>query len=186
MESLLALLFLGSLILLIIGFFNPKTSLFWDKNERTKKKSRLVYGGLTILFFILFGAVSDKTTKNTNQNFIDNVESEAAPNYTEPKVVQPDPVSDSLTQVREAIAQKEVIEEAEVLEKLKARAKRDWPNDYSTQEFWINEEIEDYRYMRTIPNDAIKRQAQRDWPLDFSTQKFWYNEQIEAKERLGN
>ena len=71
-----------------------------------------------------------------------------------------------------------------VLQKLKAKAKRDWPNDYSTQEYWINEEIEDYRFMKTVPNDAIKRQAQRDWPLDFTTQKYWYNEQIDAKQRL--
>jgi hypothetical protein len=185
MESLLALLFLGSLILLIIGFFNPKTSLFWDKGERTKKKSRFVYGGLTILFFILFGVVSDKNKENTNENFIENVQSEPMP-HNQPEVEQNNSVSDSIAQVRESIRTKDAQEEAEIVQKLKAKAKRDWPNDYSTQEFWINEEIEAYRYMKTIPNDAIKRQAQRDWPLDFSTQKFWYNEQIEAKERLGN
>ena len=34
---------------------NNGTSLFWDKKERTRKKSAIVYGGLTVLFFILFG-----------------------------------------------------------------------------------------------------------------------------------
>lgn len=86
MESLFALLFLSSLILLIIGFFNPKTSLFWDKKERTKRKSRLVYGGFTVLFFILFGVVSDKNKENTNENFIENVQTETSPQRQQPEV----------------------------------------------------------------------------------------------------
>jgi hypothetical protein len=68
MDSLFAFLLLASFILLIIGFFSPKTSLFWDKKERTRKKSGLIYGGLIILFFILFGAVSDPEDINTASN----------------------------------------------------------------------------------------------------------------------
>lgn len=76
-------------------------------------------------------------------------------------------------------------EEQSLLEKLKARAKKDWPDDYTTQEYWINEQIDAYHYMQTIPNDdKIKKKAQRDWPLDYITQKYWYNEQIDAKARL--
>ena len=71
-----------------------------------------------------------------------------------------------------------------IREKLKAKAKKDWPDDFTTQEYWVNEEMEAYKYMKTIPDGSIKRKAQHDWPLDFSTQKFWYNEQIEAKERM--
>lgn len=71
-----------------------------------------------------------------------------------------------------------------IIEKLKEKAKRDWPNDYTTQEYWINEQIKAYEYMLTIEKNSIKSKAQRDWPLDYSTQKFWYNEQIEARERL--
>lgn len=75
--------------------------------------------------------------------------------------------------------------EKKIIEKLKAKAKRDWPEDYTTQEFWIKEQIADYYYMKTISDeDKIKKKAQRDWPLDFSTQKFWYNEQIDARVRL--
>jgi len=72
----------------------------------------------------------------------------------------------------------------QIIEKLKAKAKKDWPNDFTTQEYWINEQIEAYEYMLTIENNSIKKQAQRDWSLDFTTQKYWYNEQIEARERL--
>lgn len=75
--------------------------------------------------------------------------------------------------------EKDIIEE-----KLKQRAARDWPDDYITQEFWIDEQLDAYEYMLTIDDNSIKEKAQRDWPLDFVTQKFWYNEQVEAKERI--
>jgi len=75
-------------------------------------------------------------------------------------------------------------ERFEITQKLKARARRDWPDDYSTQEFWVNQQLEDYEYMLTVEDNSIKSKAQKDWPLDFSTQKFWYNEQLEARERM--
>jgi hypothetical protein len=71
-----------------------------------------------------------------------------------------------------------------IKDKLKAKAERDWPNDYTTQEYWISEQLDAYDYMLGIENNSIKEQAQRDWPLDFSTQKYWYNEQLEARERM--
>lgn len=86
---------------------------------------------------------------------------------------------------KEKLANLQIQEEERIITKLKAKAKRDWPDDYSVQEYWVNEQIEAYHYMLTIPdNDRIKKKAQRDWPLDFSVQKYWYSEQLEAKERL--
>ena len=79
---------------------------------------------------------------------------------------------------------KEVDEKKKLVQRLKEKAARDWPDDYSTQEYWVNEQLEAYEYMKQIPNNSIKRKAEQDWPLDFSTQKYWYNEQIEAKQRL--
>ncbi len=81
MDNLFALLVLTSFILLVIGIFKPKTSLFWDKNAATRNKSALIYGGLTVLFFTLFGITTDRkpkekveilstekqTTSNTNE-----------------------------------------------------------------------------------------------------------------------
>ena len=85
---------------------------------------------------------------------------------------------------KDAVIEKSSNEKDIIEEKLKARARRDWPNDYTTQEYWVNEELEAYDYMLTIEDNPIKQQAQRDWPLDFSTQKYWYNEQVEARERM--
>ena len=75
-------------------------------------------------------------------------------------------------------------EEEAVLAKLKAKARQGWPDDYSTQEYWVNTELEDYKYMKEVPAGSLKSKAQRNWPLDFSTQKYWYTEQIEAQKRM--
>jgi hypothetical protein len=60
MENLFALIVLISLVLLIIGFFSPSTSLFWYKKERTKKGSLFIYGMILIISFVLFGITIDK------------------------------------------------------------------------------------------------------------------------------
>lgn len=91
MEQLLGLLTLSSFALLVIGFFSPQTSLFWYKQERTKKKSALIYGISTFICFGLIGAFiepvpnapkksSEKAaTSNTNNN--STIVEEAKPSY---------------------------------------------------------------------------------------------------------
>lgn len=109
-------------------------------------------------------SITVTNTKNTDeQNVIENAENES--NIT--SVVETSP------------SEKEII-----AEKLKVKAQRDWPDDYTTQEYWVNEQLEAYDYMLGIESNSIKKQAQRDWPLDFTTQKYWYNEQVEARERM--
>lgn len=42
--------------------------------------------------------------------------------------------------------QNDVIDAAkeEITQKFKAKARKDWPDDYTTQEFWVNEQINAY------------------------------------------
>jgi hypothetical protein len=74
MENLFALLVLASLVLLVIGIFSPKTSLFWDKkNEPTKKRSGMIYGISLVASFILFGIFSDsKKSTSSSSSSADN------------------------------------------------------------------------------------------------------------------
>jgi|AntRauTorckE5430_2_1112549.scaffolds.fasta_scaffold09116_3 hypothetical protein len=73
MENLFAILLLASLILLVIGFFSPKTSLFWDKKkEPTKKRSALIYGITMVASFILFGITSDGIESTNNSSSSSN------------------------------------------------------------------------------------------------------------------
>lgn len=144
-----------------------------------RKLQHLVSAATLILFvFIAFGSMDDEE-KTSNKTSI-TANSAIDENLT-------DAEKDSIKQLQTLQQEQERKLEGEkqqIVAKLKERAKRDWPNDYTTQEFWINEQIAAYEYMLRIPDNSIKRKAQQDWPLDFSTQKYWYNEQIEAKERL--
>jgi len=57
METLFCVLLLISLICLIIGIIKPKLVLVFLKGDKTRKKVILIFGILSILFFVLFGLV---------------------------------------------------------------------------------------------------------------------------------
>lgn len=86
--------------------------------------------------------------------------------------------------------QPEVIEidsnRVEVEKQLKEKARKDWPNDFVTQEYWVSQQLEDYKFMRSLPNDALKAEVERNFPRDYTTQKYWYNEQVRAGNRMSN
>ncbi|WP_412851021.1 hypothetical protein ACL0VS_08540 [Chryseobacterium sp. PMSZPI] len=131
-----------------------------------KNFKHIISAGLFLFFlFIAFGSMDSKKNKISSYKSLQSLE---IPN-AHPQEIE----AQNIDSKKEAI-----------LTKLKEKAKKDWPNDYSTQEYWIDEQLEAYDYMETIEANPIKQQAQKDWPLDFSTQKYWYEEQIEAKKRI--
>ncbi|MBK7957716.1 MAG: hypothetical protein IPK03_06105 [Bacteroidetes bacterium] len=159
-------------VILCIFFFPIGLYALW-KNSTISKGWKI--GVTAIIAFIVIANIGEKKESTSNNVASTTFETQST---TPPEQTNSAP-NEADIQAEQASAKKQ-----EIIEKLKARAKRDWPNDYMTQEFWVNQQVEDYEYMLTIENNSIKKQAQRDWPLDFSTQKFWYNEQIEAKERM--
>ena len=152
--------------LLLIIFFPVGLYALWKSN--TIAKWWKITATVLISLIVIANLADDK----------DNLSNNRTPYSTEVKNTNKSEQENSGLDTKVEDAKKQIIE------KLKARAKRDWPNDFTTQEYWINEQIGAYEYMLEIENNSIKKQAQRDWPLDFTTQKYWYNEQIEAKERL--
>jgi hypothetical protein len=86
MENLFMLLLLISLFLLVIGFFSPKTSLFWYKKERTRKMSLLLYGLSTIIFFTLFGITAPSL--KDEQSKLNSLTSEKEGNSSTPEMSQ--------------------------------------------------------------------------------------------------
>lgn len=149
-------------IILCIIFFPIGLYALW-KNSTISKGWKIAI--TIIITLILFSNFNSENSKKTIQNGTQNVVQNEA-------------------EIPNAEQEKSNSEKEDIIEKLKEKAKRDWPNDYSTQEFWVNQQIDDYEYMLSVENNSIKAKAQKDWPLDFSTQKFWYNEQIEAQERM--
>ncbi|QPH39784.1 hypothetical protein [Pedobacter endophyticus] len=156
-------------VILCIIFFPVGLYALW-KNSSISKGWKI---GVTVIIALIVivnlgGKDETSATSTQTQNVIETEQS----NTTQTETVA-DGEQDKADTKKEAI-----------IEKLKAKAKRDWPNDFTTQEFWVNEQIDAYEYMLTIENNSIKAKAQQDWPLDFTTQKFWYNEQIEAQTRM--
>lgn len=54
-ENILFLMIIACVLLLVIGLISPKASLFWYKEEPTRKKSAQLYGLLLITFIIILG-----------------------------------------------------------------------------------------------------------------------------------
>ena len=162
-----------TIILLFLGFYNPQASLFWYPKKRTNALSSIIYGMLLVLFICMMPKRNSEVVIDSNLQSIisDSVVVDTNSENMGTPVVSSEPDHSDVDRIKE---------------KLKDRAARDWPNDYTTQEYWIDQELEDYSYMTTIPDGPIKREAEQNWPNDYSTQKYWYNEQIAARERLNH
>lgn len=64
------LLAVTSSVMFLLGLVKPTNALFWYKGERTKRKSKRVYGGLFIVCFAIFmiGIIlSDEDVKQNDQ-----------------------------------------------------------------------------------------------------------------------
>lgn len=156
-------------IILCLIFFPVGLYALW-KNSSISKGWKI---GVTIIIaLIVISNLGDKEKSSTTSNGTQNVVEVESSNETE---------TGAVANVEQDKADKE---KAAIIEKLKAKAKRDWPNDFTTQEFWVNQQIDAYDYMLNVENNPIKAKAQKDWPLDFTTQQFWYNEQLDAHERM--
>ncbi len=98
--------------------------------------------------------------------------------------------------IREEI--KEILENADAAvnadEKtiIKARSKTEWPDDYSMQEHYINEQIQALEKMKKLKNEVkndvdkarIVQKAVSEWPEDYTMQVHIANKEIEAYLRL--
>lgn len=65
MENLFLLAFLVSIVCFIIGMIKPKLVVKWgEETTRTRKKVCLIYGILTVFFFVAFGLTTDVSTSD--------------------------------------------------------------------------------------------------------------------------
>lgn len=68
MVNLYISLFLISALLFIIGLINPKWVPLFTKGEKTKRRSKIIYGTLSIIFFILIGTTSSSNKSSEKVN----------------------------------------------------------------------------------------------------------------------
>jgi hypothetical protein len=156
-------------VILCILFFPVGLYALW-KNSSISKGWKI--GVTAIIALIVIANLGDKDKTSATSTKTQNVVETEQPNTTETETV-------ANVEENKADAEREIVSE-----KLKAKAERDFPDDFTTQEYWLNEQMKAYDYMLTIENSSVKSKAQEDFPLDYTTQKFWYNQQVDAQERM--
>ena len=174
-----------------------RNKLYDEINENEKKSTKSndwkVIVGLVIVFFV-FVIYSTINQKNDNEN---NEYNSTTESITEPIIEEPTKTKEEILE-EEKIAKEQLIQEEKdaaeaqlledkenkILERIKRKAERDYPNDYFIQKSIYDQEVESYNYMKSVSDLKIKRKVERDYPNDYFIQKSIYNQEIDAKEQM--
>lgn len=77
------------------------------------------------------------------------------------------------------------LNESTVKAEVKAQAEKDFPDDYMTQDYAVQEQIKSFRYLRdyNITSEVEETQMQKamnDFPNDYMTAQYAFEEQMKA------
>ena len=61
---------------------------------------------------------------------------------------------------------------------VKRIATKDYPNDYSMQQYIYNKQLADKEYMSNVTNYSAKAKAKSEYPNDYSMQKYIYDKLV--------
>ena len=75
---------------------------------------------------------------------------------------------------------------------IQEQSKIEWPNDYSMQEYYINEQLQALTDVKNLQKEVkehleknrIVQRAIQEWPKDYTMQLYRANEEIKAYQRL--
>ena len=172
----------------------PKNEVSNESKKKSSKSNdwKVIVGLITA--FLVFVIFSTKNQNNDNENneFNSTTESLADPIVEEPtktkeEIIEEERVAkEQQIEYEKEIAAQQLEEENEkkILEKIKRKVERDYPNDYFIQKGIYDQEVESYNYMKTVSDLKIKRKVERDYPNDYFIQKGIYNQEVEAKEQM--
>ena len=71
-------------------------------------------------------------------------------------------------------------------EEIRDFAKREYPNDYSMQQYVYENQTSAHRYMSSVADSEVKKIATREYPYDYSMQKYTYDNQFSAKRYMSS
>jgi hypothetical protein len=97
-----------------------------------------------------------------------------------------------INEINEIIGKTDTFITFEEKQSINERSKKEWPNDYSMQEFYINNQLQALTDMKKLQNEVknhtqksgIVQRAIIEWPNDFEMQLHRSNEEIQAYLRL--
>lgn len=100
--------------------------------------------------------------------------------------------NETIAEIREIIETADSSVTSEEKHSIKEQSKIEWPDDYSMQEYYINDQLQALTAIKKLQNDVkndpkkerILQKAIREWPKDYTMQLYRANEEIEAYQRL--
>ncbi|NCD01163.1 hypothetical protein EOL94_03670 [bacterium] len=177
MDNFFAFLFLVSFILLIIGLIKP-SNLSFIKKEMTRKNVLLLFGSLTVVFFVLFGITTDSTTQN-QENIREN-------KITENNSVEQSQEEEISSEESEPSAENIKIEN----ETPKQTENKKNDNSEETNDEQVKDEQDDNLIVkepeqstqaeREVILDLLKENASQEWGNDYEMVQYEYNNQVKA------
>jgi hypothetical protein len=142
----------------------------WKRSNITKQSKYYFWVWFIALFLsVAIEATNESSTKT--EDYSTNNPNEQIQNQTNDEISSDQEMNYS-------------VEDQKTIEKIKAKVKRDFPNEFTVQKSIYDQEVECYFYMKTVTDITIKQQVERDFPLEFTVQKELYNQEVEAKEQM--
>lgn len=177
MDNFFAFLFLVSFILLIIGLIKP-SNLSFVKKEMTRKNVLLLFGSLTVAFFVLFGITTDSTTQNQENNKKNEI--------TENKSL--DQPEEEKINLEESQPSAENIKIENETPKQTENKKNDNPEEINDEQvkdeqdnnLIVNEPEKSTQTEREVVLDLLKENASQEWGNDYEMVQYEYNNQVKA------
>lgn len=117
------------------------------------------------------GLIYNIDEAKSNKNILENSDS-------------PSNASQSSSTTNNTETQEYSMEDKKVIDKIKQKAVRDYPDNFTLQKMIFDQALDAYFYMKTVSDIKIKRKMERDYPNDFFMQKMLYDQEIEAKEQM--
>jgi len=69
--------------------------------------------------------------------------------------------------------------------RIKARLKKEHPDEYAVQEMLFNADVEAYRYMKRVSDKEVKSRLEQEYPYCYGIQKMLYDKDMQSKKKLG-
>jgi hypothetical protein len=195
MNNLFLILVLVSFVALVIGLIKP-TLL----KQTSRRRSLLIFGGSTILFFVLFGVTStpsnikeevrqekvsdtnnsSETVKDVAKEKQNNVES--SQNNQVKQVVQPT----VNTEAKPVVVNSGLnTDRVSVLATVKTNASSKWSDNYSMVKYEIDRQMEAYDWLiKQTKYPEIMKKAVIKWEDNYTMIKYEYERQVKAYESI--
>lgn len=132
----------------------------------------------TFCLLLIYGCSTGENVNVSNQS-VAPAKSTPVPSAT--TIAQNPPVNAAASPTATASSKED---NKAVYAQIKAKAQKEYPDDYVMQNSVYEQQVEAYNFMKIVPASQIKSKAEKEYPDDYVMQKFVYEQQTEAKREM--